>query len=556
MSSAVVHDGAVRATEASLETLRAAFPDIPLRHHPGGVPGIFVPAERLVEVCEYLRDQPGLKFSYLSSITAIDYLDRFEVVYELRSLERHVDTSVRVAIDRENPVVPSVIGLWKTADFQEREVYDLMGVRFEGHPDLRRILLYPEFDGHPLQKDWHLPARPMGVDWTPPAEPHAEVRIETTDNDTRIHQHHGAETERLVVNLGPQHPSTHGVFRLVVALDGETIVDADPVMGYLHRGVEKQAEEGTYLQMITATDRLDYLSSMYNNWALAVAVEQLAGIEVPERAQYIRVIVGELQRIASHSVAFGSFTSDIGTYFTPFLYALREREKILDLLNELSGARMTYSYIRPGGVAADLTEGWVGRAAAFLDAFPRQIDEFESLVSGNEIFLARTKGIAVVSPKMAISYGWSGPCLRGSGVDFDLRRDRPYGIYDRFDFDVITEKNGDCFDRYLVRIKEMRESVKIAKQALDALPGGSVQTPVPRNLRPPVGEAASHVEAPRGELGFYLVSDGSIAPYRAKIRAGAFVNLGPLRELLLGWKVADAIAILGSIDILLGEVDR
>lgn len=383
-----------------------------------------------------------------------------------------------------------------------------------------------------------------------------DYRINTTDLDTRIHQHHGAETEQLVVNLGPQHPSTHGVFRLVLALDGETIVDADPVMGYLHRGVEKQAEEGTYLHMITATDRLDYLSAMYNNWALSLAVEQLADIPVPERAEHIRVIVGELQRIASHCIAFGSFTSDVGAYFTPFLYALREREKIIDLFNELSGARMTYSYIRPGGVAQDLPDGWVEHARAFIGQFPSQIDEFEELMNENEIFLARTKGIAIATPQMAISYGWSGPCIRGSGIDYDLRRDRPYGIYDRFNFNVPTGSTGDCFDRYLVRIKEMRESVKIVKQALDALPAGACQTTVPRNLRPPVGEASSHVEAPRGELGFYLVSDGSIAPYRAKIRAGAFINLGPLRELLIGWKIADAIAILGSIDIVLGEVDR
>jgi NADH-quinone oxidoreductase subunit D len=327
-------------------------------------------------------------------------------------------------------------------------------------------------------------------------------------------------------------------------------------MGYLHRGVEKQAEEGTYLHLVTATDRLDYLSAMNNNWALALAVERLAGIPVPERAEYIRVIIGELQRIASHCVAIGTFGSDVGAFFTPLLYTFREREAILDLFNMVCGARLTYSYIRPGGVALDLTDEFVPACRTFADQMPARVDEYEALLTSNEVFVARTKGVGILKPDLAVDYSISGPNLRGSGVRYDLRRDAPYSVYERFEFDVPVGTVGDCFDRYMVRVHEMRESVKIIKQALDQLPGGPHATPVNRNLRPPAGEAFSRLESPRGELGFYLVSDGSIAPYRAKIRAPSFINIGPLREMLVGWKVADVIAILGSIDIVLGEVDR
>lgn len=364
------------------------------------------------------------------------------------------------------------------------------------------------------------------------------------------------ETEELVVNLGPQHPSTHGVFRLVLTLSGETITRADMVMGYLHRGVEKQSEEGTYVQIVTATDRLDYLSAMTNNLAFSMAAEQLAGVEAPERAWYIRTIVSELQRLASHAMAIGSFGSDVGAFFTPILYTFREREMILDLFNMVCGARLTLSYIRPGGVALDLPDEFIPACRYFLDLMPAKIDEYEALMTGNEIFRARTVGVGILRPDRAIEYAVTGPTLRGSGVGYDLRRDVPYGIYDRLDFAVQTETRGDCFSRYLVRVHEMRESVKIVRQALDGLPSGPYRAPLSRNFRPPEGEAFSRIESPKGELGFYLVSDGSIAPYRAKIRAPSFVNLGPLRELLIGWKVADAIAILGSIDIVLGEVDR
>jgi NADH-quinone oxidoreductase subunit D len=364
------------------------------------------------------------------------------------------------------------------------------------------------------------------------------------------------ETEQIVVNMGPQHPSTHGVFRMILTLSGETILNAQIVMGYLHRGVEKQCEEGTYVHNITATDRLDYLAAMSNNLAFSIAAETLAGVEVPERAWYIRTIVCELQRIASHCVAIGTFGADIGTFFTPLLYAFQAREQILDMFNMICGARMTLSYVRPGGVALDLPEEFIPACRYFLDVMPSKIDEYETLLTANEIFKARTVGVGLLPADRAVDYAVSGPTLRASGVPYDVRRHAPYGIYDRFDFDVITATGADCFSRYICRIREMRESVKIVKQALDHLPSGPHIAPLKRNFRAPEGEAFSRIEAPKGELGFYMVSDGSISPYRCKIRAPSFINLGPLHEMLLGWKVADSVAILGSIDIVLGEVDR
>jgi len=360
----------------------------------------------------------------------------------------------------------------------------------------------------------------------------------------------------LVVNFGPQHPSTHGVFRLVMKLEGETIVDAVPVMGYLHRSVEKLSESRTYLQGVPFTDRLDYLAAMSNNLAYALAVEKLAGIEVPERAEYIRVIMVELNRIASHQMAVGSLANDVGTYYTPFIYCFRDREKILDLFEMVSGQRLTYSYIRFGGVSRDLPEEFVPACRKLLDELPRNIDEYERMLTTNEIFLARTRNVGVLPPDMAIDYSVTGPVLRASGVPYDLRRAEPYSIYDRFEFDIPVGTVGDVYDRYLVRIQEMRESAKIVRQALDQLPGGPARASLPKVMRPPKGDAYAQVENPKGVLGYYLVSDGGPNPYRAKVRAPSFINLTALRPLVIGHKVADSIVILGSFDIVLGEVDR
>lgn len=364
------------------------------------------------------------------------------------------------------------------------------------------------------------------------------------------------EGNEITLNMGPQHPSTHGVFRLIMQLDGETVMGVKPVMGYLHRSTEKLGEARTWVQGVTLTDRLDYLCPMTNNWAYALAIEKLTGLEVPERAEYIRVIVSELNRMASHLVAIGTFGADVGTWFTPLVYCFREREEILDMFAMCAGVRMNPSYIRFGGVARDLSPEFVDKARAFVEKMPDKIDEYESLLTDNEIFRARTVGVGLLPPEMAKAYSVTGPILRGSGIPYDVRKADPYGIYDRFAFNVPTRYNGDAYDRYMVRIAELRESTSIVQQALDQLPAGEIRAKLPKNLRPPKGSAYARIEGPKGEIGFYLVSDGALSPYRYKVRAPSYINLTCLSELTIGHKIADAVVILGSFDIVMGEVDR
>lgn len=364
-------------------------------------------------------------------------------------------------------------------------------------------------------------------------------------------------TEPIVINMGPQHPSTHGVLRMRVTFDGEVIVGLDPVFGYLHRGFDKLAEARTYTQFIPLTDRLDYLASMSNNFAYCLAVERLAGIEAPERAQYIRVMIAEMMRISSHLMAVGFFLNDCGaSVYTPLLYMYREREKLLDLFDMVSGQRLTYNYMRIGGVSHDLPPEFLPALKKFVREMPAFIDEYDQLLAENEVLLARTKGVGILPRELAINASISGPVLRASGVRWDLRRKDPYSIYSRFDFDIPTAETGDSYDRYWVRIQEMRQSVRILEQAMAQIAEGPVRAEVPHLVRPPRGEVYSRIEAPKGELGFYIVSDGSVAPYRLHVRGPSFVNLTALREMCLGWKLADVVAILGSIDIVMGEVDR
>ena len=364
------------------------------------------------------------------------------------------------------------------------------------------------------------------------------------------------KTEPFVINIGPQHPSTHGVFRMRLTLDGEVVVDMEPVFGYLHRGIEKLAEGRTYKQNIPLTDRLDYVASMTNNHSYVTAVEKLAGIPVPERAEYIRVIMAELQRIASHTIAVGAFLNDCGAFMTPFLYLFREREKIVDLFDMVCGQRLLYNYMRFGGVSQDLPDEFLPALKKFVATMPGFIDEYDQFLAENEILLGRSKGVGILPKDVAINSSAAGPVLRASGVRWDIRRADPYSIYDRFEFDIPTGTAGDAYDRYRVRIQEMRQSVRIIKQAMEQLPPGPVATPVPLRLAPPPGEVYTHIEAPKGELGFYLVSDGSPTPYRFRVRPPSLINLTTLRDLIIGWKLADAIVIFGSIDITLAEVDR
>lgn len=364
------------------------------------------------------------------------------------------------------------------------------------------------------------------------------------------------EQNMITLNLGPQHPSTHGVFRLIMQLQGETVIGSTPVMGYLHRSSEKLGEARTYVQGTVLTDRMDYLSPITSNWAYALSIERLTGLVVPERAEFLRVITGELSRIQSHLVAVGTFGMDVGTYGTPLLYALREREMVLDLLALPTGVRMNPSYIRYGGVARDAPPEFFTLLEKFLRIFPSKIDEYETILGQNEVFHNRTVGIGMIPPEVARLYSVTGPIARASGIDYDVRRAEPYSIYDRFDWDVPIRYNGDCFDRYMIRLQEMRQSTRILQQAMDAIPEGEIRAKMPKVLKPPKGEAYARVESPKGEIGFYLISDGTANPYRYNVRPPSFVNLTCLSQIAVGHKLADAVVILGSFDIVMGEVDR
>jgi NADH-quinone oxidoreductase subunit D len=362
----------------------------------------------------------------------------------------------------------------------------------------------------------------------------------------------------LEVSMGPHHPSTHGVFRMNVQLEGERVVRLKPVFGYLHRNHEQIAEKVSYLASIPYTDRLDYLCSMTNNWAYALTVEKLAGIAVPERAEYIRVITAELTRLQNHASLIGFLLQDMGASGTPLMYAFREREKILDLFESLSGARMMCNYMRFGGVRVDLPPHWLEQAQALIDALPRFMDEFERMLAGNEILMRRTQGVGVLPKELAVSAGTTGPMLRASGVNYDIRKVDRYGIYDRFSFRVPLGEHGDVYDRYMMRVLEMRESRGILEQALREIPAGPIMDAKAklRGLRPKAGEAYGRIESPKGELGFFLISDGSTNPYRYRVRPPSLINLTVLEDMCLGESVADVVVILGSVDIVLGEVDR
>jgi len=546
-------------------------------------------AARLQEAAVHLRD--GMGYDFLTHLSAADYPDRFEVVYNLYSTRPDlqgpgIPFKVRIP-DKADPHLPSLTSMWKSANWQEREVWDMFGIRFDGHPNLKRILLWEGFDGHPLRKDWHEPYyeeehKPYSSRWPNPQNPRprsAEERVRWRANlryppdfdpanweplpevdfvpGDKI-QVNGLETDRILLNVGPQHPSTHGVFRMILGLQGETVTSLYPVLGHLHRNHEKIGERNLWTGNVPYTDRLDYICPMYNNFGYVVAVERMMGQEVPERAEYLRIIMGELTRVINHLLCIGFQFNELGAMFTPMLYAFAEREHVLDLFEEASGARMMVNYYRIGGVARDVSDEWLKRCRKVVDRLERKIDEFDTLLTDNEIFISRARGVGAMSWQEMVNYGVSGPLLRSAGLQYDIRKVEPYSIYDTFDFEVPTHQTGDIYDRYLQRLAEARESIKILKQALDRIPArGAIQAgKKPWNPKVPAGELYSRVEHPKGEYGFYLVSDGGTNPYRYHIRSSCFINLGALEAMSVGHLLADAIVILGSIDITLGEVDR
>jgi NADH-quinone oxidoreductase subunit C/D len=565
------------------------FPGVISRDERPNYEGYLIQPEYLTATMVKLRDDLG--YDYLSSITGVDYLpdNQMEVVYHLRKSTGGSPLVIKAQLPRDNPVIASLVPVYPGAEFQEREAWDLLGIKFEGHPDLRRILLWEGFAGHPLRKDWKEPSyeeegkpfksrwptghyvnsdgeKPIGknVDFPAGFDPEAWVpETETAiyaglQKMERLDEETGISTEQVIVNLGPQHPSTHGVFRMAAKLDGETVVGVKPVIGYLHRNHEKIGERNTYLGIMPYTDRLDYFNSMSNNFGYALAVENLMGIVPPERAEYLRVMMAELTRIVNHLALIGFLMNDLGAYFTPFLYAFEERELILDIFEAVSGSRMMCNYFRFGGVARDLPDGVFEKIKDLVfDRLPRKIDDLDMYITNNEVIRHRAQGVGVLTAEQAIALSASGPLLRASGVPYDLRRAQPYSIYNRFDFDVAVRYHGDVYDRYLVRLDEMHQSLKILQQVVKDIPEGPIQEGKPQYLvRVPPGESYGCVEAPKGELGYYIISNGKPNPWRYHVRAPSFVNLTPLSSMCMGNKIADMVVILGSIDIVLGETDR
>ncbi|WP_117591622.1 NADH-quinone oxidoreductase subunit D [Haloprofundus halophilus] len=517
-------------------------------------PGYVIRPDSVQETLSLLKSEAG--FDHLSCVTAEERADRYESIYHLKKFDDPTqEVSVVVPTAKDEPVSQTAEPVFRTADWHEREAYDLVGIEYEGHPDMRRILLPETWQGHPLAKDYDQ-ERPQVV----PLREHANPLQEDHKDDQ--------DSETMYLNIGPHHPATHGVLHLKATLDGEQVADVDPDIGYLHRCEEQMCQQGTYrYQIMPYPDRWDYISAgLLNEWAYARAAEDLADIEVPEYAQVIRTMGAELCRIAAHMLAVGTFALDVyGDFTAIFMYAIREREKAQNILEDLTGQRLMFNYFRLGGVVWDLPEPreeFFDNTRDFLEELPAALEEFHDLISGNEILQSRTIGTGVLPPEVAKNYGATGPVLRGSGVDYDLRRDDPYGYYENLDWDVVVEDGCDNYSRLLVRMLEVEESAKIIEQCIDILEDWpederNIQANVPRTLRPDDDtEIYRAVEGAKGELGIYIRADGTEKPGRFKIRSPCFSNLQTLPEMSNGEYVPDMIASLGSLDIVLGEVDR
>lgn len=537
---------------------------------PGGVSCGLTTPDQLIAVLSGLRNHG---FADLVLLTAEETLADEDnegpgvtLVYGVLRRDPRDIAVLKVPLPQSGLSAPSIHSLWSGAAPLEREVFDLFGIEFTGHPGLTRIVLRDDFEGHPLRKDY-----PMAQGGVPAAE---SIRASEFHGDSHLtpnaecgsdlaavasaadFEDPALKSQRLVLSMGPQHPSTHGVLHLWLALDGEEVVAARPTHGYLHRCIEKLCETMDYRACSALLDRADYVSGFHTELAHCLAVEELCGIETTPKADYLRVIMSELCRITSHHTWYAAAGLDTGA-LTPFLYAFIDRELILDFFEEVTGGRMMFNYFRPGGVKEDLTPGSAERMIEYLKGFDKAVDEYEALLTGNEIFRMRTRGVGFLSRQQVLDYGVTGPMARASGFDIDLRRDAPYAAYDRLPVNVAVAEVGDTFDRYAVRIAEMRESARIAREALEGLPEGAyIAEDVPRTIKPPKGAAFRSVESPRGELGVYLVSDGSAQPWRLKVRSPAFSNLHCAPQLLEGLRMGDVVAALGSVDVVMGEIDR
>jgi NADH-quinone oxidoreductase subunit C/D len=583
------------AAAPAVMAVRARFPQAVLETTEfRGEYTLTIQPQDLLAVAAFLRDDPALTFNHLANVSSQDRLKypdlpadapRFATVYHLYAMAHNQRIALKVPLGGgDSPVVPSITRLWPGANWQEREVYDLMGIRFEGHPDLRRILLPYDWPNHPLRKDVPRGGEnvPYSMTWEDEEYQSFGKQILEAKSVPWAPPKQADANRHMIINMGPQHPATHGVLRLIVELNGERIVAVYPDLGYLHSGFEKQGENIRYKDFAYYSDRMDYLSAMSNNLGYCLAVEKLMGVEIPPRAQALRVIMAELTRLASHLMWLGTHAMDVsGTIHSLLMYALREREQILDIFELVCGARMTLSYIRPGGLFHDVPPSFTARVQDVLDYFPKRIAEYEGMLTHNPIWRDRLNGIGPLTAAQAIGLGLTGPMLRGSGVAFDYRKARPYSGYEQYDFDVPTSDRGDSYGRYLVRMEEMRQSLRIIDQAMRALPDGPVQAAdrkmvlpprqeldtsmeavihhfklMTQGFTPPMGEVYECVEGPRGELGYYLVSDGSAIPYRLHVRGPSFVNLQATDPMAKGELISDLITIIGSIDIVLGDVDR
>lgn len=554
-----------------------------------GVPTVWVPPSSVLEVMRHLKTSER-PYRMLFDLTAIDERARlhregqprsdFTVVYHLLEIDRNEDIRIKVPLTGDHPALPSVTGIWANANWYEREVWDMFGVRFEGHPHLVRILMPRTWEGHPLRKDH--PARATEMEpYTLPEEQQIreEEALQFKPEEWGLETRAGS-TDLMFLNVGPQHPGTHGPFRLIVQLDGEQIVNTILDIGFHHRAAEKMCERQSWHTFIPYTDRVDYLAGVLNEFPYVQAVERLAGIRVPDRAQVIRVMMAELFRIISHLVWYGTFAQDLGA-MSPVFYMFNDREKAFDIVMAVTGARMHPGWFRIGGTAQDLPKGWEEMFRAFVKYLRPRLDQYDKAVLQNRIFKARTIGVGAYTLDEALEWGVTGPGLRACGSDWDLRKKRPYSGYDQFEFDIPTGKNGDCYDRSVVHVEEMRQSLRIIEQCIDNMPEGpyksgdalvgpplkdktmlDIETLIQHFLHVswgqaiPAGEAGCTIESAKGNTSYYLISDGNTAAYRARARTPSFPHLQMVPLISRGMLLSDLMAILGSIDFVMADVDR